>query len=169
LENQNLSSESDGSITETKEDKNENLLTKKVDKMEKRFREKMVLMQKDPKLLIQGNRVPVGTEIAKNLARSFADSNESDRNDESIRARSFEVFDNKRLIFDIKEKENTVMELLEAIQFCHEKHSHFGMDKSLIDMTQNEAWSTISSKEDISDNKSDVTTLEFLDSLCVDV
>ena len=126
-------------------------------------------MQKDPKLLIQGNRVPVGTEIAKNLARSFADSNESDRNDESIRARSFEVFDNKRLIFDIKEKENTVMELLEAIQFCHEKHSHFGMDKSLIDMTQNEAWSTISSKEDISDNKSDVTTLEFLDSLCVDV
>lgn len=137
--------------------------------MEEMFKEKMSLMKKDAKLLELGNKVPAGTEMAKNLARSFADSNESVRNDESIRARSFEVFDNKRLVFDIKEKDGAIADLIEAMQFCHEKHTSSGSDKSLMDITQNEVKSTASGKNDISDNKSDVTTLQFLESLCIDV
>lgn len=60
--------------------------------------------------------------MAKNLARSFAESNKSRDNEENIKARSFEVFDNKRLIFDIKEKEGAISDLIEAMQFCHEKN-----------------------------------------------
>lgn len=49
------------------------------------------------------------------LEESFTDSEGSHHRVEIIQARVFEIFDKKRLVYDIKEKETTISDLIEAI------------------------------------------------------
>lgn len=104
---------------------------------------------------------------------SYVDSNGSHHKSDSIEAKNFEIFNKKRLIFDIKEKETSISNLVEAIQFCHEKHSSSGVNHSLVNFSQmNDYMSHTTGKsgvKNMSSNQKDVTVLNFLESLCIDV
>ena len=115
--------------------KMESQMYKKLSKLEVKFKEKM-------NLATNAQNINFGTLTSINRKDSlegsdgsFVDSEGSHHKTETIGARNFEIYDKKRLIFDIKEKESTISNLVEAIQFCHEKHSSSGINKSLVNFS----------------------------------
>ena len=161
--------------TNNAESKLENQIIQKMSNLEKKFKQKIQFAQNDDNLglinMVATKKYNLSYD--NDDANSLKFSEKSEKETEQILAKTFEVFDKKRLVYDLKEKDNYLSDLIEAIQFCHEKNTWNPSDNTtsntLTKKGHSSPHSANSNEKSISENKRDVTILKFIEALCIDI